>query len=230
MMMRNFFLGIIVVVLLGCSREQRQDIVFDSTRNNVPQKALVGEIVNEGFLVNGPRGINIMGEIDTTVTWVQYKSVNNTFHFSVPDSWSLISKEGVEFLFALDTMQRDFFTLTANFKSDMDVSPKKYIEYMIDEVNSDQVRKIKVVGIEKYKNYFRDLYYIELLENGSVHYFVFITESDKYILDFTMKSAHLNPKVARTIFQWTMSSFLINDNSVIGLEANLENASIDVSY
>lgn len=172
----------------------------------------------------GERSLTVNGGDPITVNWVRYEGVNSELSFSAPASWMVSDTEEADILLVVDSVSNDFFTLIINEKSDDLASAEKYVVQLVEDASGGASRNYSVIDYSHLSNRYRDVFYLQLQSNTNKfeQFFIVITEEEKHIFDFTMRSSSRQTAMASTLFNMVMHSFELQGVSIMGAEAELE--------
>lgn len=161
---------------------------------------------------------------DTILTWERYESSKNGISFSLPVNWKLSSNDSTLVLFTNELRSNEFFSITANAKSDSLVSVESYFQLLKNELIKDS---FALLSASSYSNASRSIFQLDVVDDATSDdsFYILITESENYVFDFTMNFTN-DRELSKSIFLNVMASVFFNESSLIGYGANLEEIEI----
>ena len=161
-----------------------------------------------------------------------YTSNDDLVSFSAPNGWTLTPHELTCFAFRFGKNDQSHFVLTATEKGPEPNAINEYIKVLLDEAVRVNADSLQLTNYATYENAYRKSYYISFSDGKKMeatNYYSWITENDKYIMDFTMKSIEEAETIGGGhLFNVVMASMEMGGESVIGSEASLEIVEVGV--
>ena len=190
-------------------------IIYVATINNVLEVTPKNKL--ETAEIPGYYGSTLqVGENNNNVIEISYYvSKNGSISFAVPSDWRLVDSDSLEFGFSTPPYHKNnYFSLTVNQKMPGQLdTPNDYMLYSLQEFN---VRNDSIFGVQYWKRSLgpsRELHKMMSMID-TVAYQSIVTESDRYILDFTYAYTGNNISEAMSVFAFVGLTLYINGQPV----------------
>lgn len=212
---------LIFISFFGCVMDSKvKELRFDSSLEDVFILRPPLERHKMMMQPSGERVMQLETGRDTVLFWNRYISLGNKISFSLPSDFVTEKDSRSLGAFNRKSYDNDFFSITVNLKSSELKDVWSYNQLLTDELKKDS---FEVVNSSAYKNAFRSIFQIEVVNDLEVNQslFILVTESKNNIFDFTMSFTG-DRELGRSIFLNIMASLFFDDSSLIGYDANLE--------
>lgn len=217
-----FFLGLTILCLYGCNNIGPDSIddykpIYEEIKYYEYSKSTFFRFMNPGHL-EGIVDYNVNGE-EFIVEWAAYKSDRSPIVFSLPKEWVIHESMGKKIKSFLPDGKGSFTFMIHEKKDYGNINLDDYLTFLIHDIKTDTSKNLEFLRQEELL-FNRQSGHFIVVSNGDKEnnnlYLIVISESEKFIFDFTLKMKKDGVNEANRASFWPIvNSFKIGGNSII---------------